>query len=194
MARILSTCASNETPRSACLSVETRTYPIAFGFIFQKHWTTRKRLRTRLSTPSPERTIQTSVVGLASKRSRPANGANEKLGLHVLSYSGAGLVLTPPQPDREASRWSPGACRPPVAGCGGGAKGICRIQGRSGSKLRRVSSHPCCNYAPQLGAADSPDSTVGVLTTKVNSGDSEKQKNGSAVQVPVQFSRGVRGM
>jgi hypothetical protein len=31
---IFSTCASSETPRSACLSVETRTYPIAFVFIF----------------------------------------------------------------------------------------------------------------------------------------------------------------
>ena len=30
IARIFSACASSETPRSACLSVETRTYPIAF--------------------------------------------------------------------------------------------------------------------------------------------------------------------
>src|SRR5438046_2535673 len=29
MARIFASCASSETPRSACLSVETRTYPIA---------------------------------------------------------------------------------------------------------------------------------------------------------------------
>src|ERR1017187_952678 len=36
IARIFSTCASSETPRSACLSVETRTYPIPFVFIFQK--------------------------------------------------------------------------------------------------------------------------------------------------------------
>src|ERR1039458_7634357 len=36
IARIFSTCASSETPRSACLSVDTRTYPIPFVFIFQK--------------------------------------------------------------------------------------------------------------------------------------------------------------
>src|ERR1039458_9923834 len=36
MALIFSTCASSETPRSACLSVETRTYPIPFVVIFLK--------------------------------------------------------------------------------------------------------------------------------------------------------------
>src|ERR1035437_8358488 len=35
IARIFSTCASRETPWSACLSVETRTYPIPFVFIAQ---------------------------------------------------------------------------------------------------------------------------------------------------------------
>src|ERR1017187_9346094 len=36
MTRIFSTWASKLTPRSACLSVETRTYPMAFGRIFSK--------------------------------------------------------------------------------------------------------------------------------------------------------------